>query len=379
LFLAIDGLLLLGMMVIFKMYSKNGTKTAIIESKSKYKVASWIESIGHHSTGFRLGSQQIAPLESERLTSVWLENREEHFSVFIRQYGSTQVFQITMSILVLLLGGQLVLDGELTIGQFVAAEFVVTNALIGFTKFMDKMDTIYDLLASLDKLGTVLDLDVEPIDGLGTSHHNSTLVQVENLRLMDMPDSLTHSFEPDTVNLVNVPFSISTYQLAEALIGVRKPFEGHVLHNNIEVQHLCLTDRYNGLHLLCNDDIFEGSIYDNITMGDVRIQSTQIWEILEQIGVSEFLDRKQDGLEIQMPTANPLLNSGIALARCLLTTHRLIISVDFFTGLPLYVQDRWLRLLRVHGATCIVLEGDGFRSKFPFHSTTQLTTRVVAS
>ena len=378
-FLAVDGLLLLGMFAIFRMYSKNGTKSAIIESKSKYKVASWIESIGHHSTGFRLGSQQIAPIESERLTSVWLEHRENHFSVFIQQYGSAQIFQITMSILVLLLGGQLVLDGELTIGQFVAAEFVVTNALIGFTKFMDKMDTIYDLLASLDKLGTVLDLDVEPLDGLGKQYKCSSVVEVSNLRLMDMPNSFSHHFEAQTVNFVEVPFSISTYQLAEALIGIRKPVEGYVLHDNVEVQHLCLTERYKGLHLLCNEDIFEGSIYDNITMGDVRIQSIQIWEILEQIGVAEFLERKQDGLDLQMPTANPLLNSGIALARCLLTPHRLIVSVDFFTDLPAHIQMRWLELLSTNGATCIVLEGQRFYSRFPFDSSTKLTTQAVAS
>lgn len=355
-FLMVDTLLIGGMIGVFRFHARKGTKTAIVESKSKYKVASWIETIGHHSSAFRVGEHEIAPLESERLTSLWLKHREKHFRIFIQQYGSAHIFQIGMSILLLLLGGQLVLEGELSIGQFVAAEFVVTNALIGFTKFIDKMDTIYDLLASLDKLGSVLDLEVETVSGMPKDKRKPIEITLDNVHLPNTSMVLNGTFSANRTHIVQVPEFIGLKQVAELLCGIRHCHTGTVYHDGTDVEHIGIADRYSGIDLLSRGQLFEGTIFDNVAMGDSHIQAQDIWQTLDKIGLADWFRKHTSTLDKVVPNDTPLLTTGILLARCLLSRSNTIILYSFFDGVPNTWKHRWLRLLSQDERTIIVLE-----------------------
>jgi len=65
--------------------------------------------------------------------------------------------QVTFSVLLLLVGGWLVIQGQLSLGQLVAGELVATAALASLAKLGRKLPKVYDLITSFEKLGRLVD------------------------------------------------------------------------------------------------------------------------------------------------------------------------------------------------------------------------------
>ena len=354
-FIVIDILMVLGMVWIFKRNITNGIDTAIVESKSKYTVATWLETIGNQSVPFRLGSSTIAREETDNRLRKWLKNRVQHFTVFFWQYSMAYLFQVCMSVFVLYWGGTLVISGEITIGQFVAAEFVITNAFLGYIKFMDKLDTGYDLLASLDKIGHVLDIEVDTITGIHDNTNQENVFRLENVALIPNSIAVSGEIKAGKMYYFLCPIDASIRSIAEIFLGSRIPNKGIVYKNEIVMSLRNPQNRYSDVLLVSSDAIFDGSIYDNITMGHATIAESEIWNILHDIGIDTIVLEK-NGLHSKITKDIPLLYKGVLLARCLSHDTATIIIHSFFEGLPPEWIQRWLCLLHKQQKTVIILE-----------------------
>ena len=159
-------LLILFAVVVFGL-GRGAVKTAIKESKAKYHVAYWLEELTRLPTAFKLHSgPQFAMGRADQLAIEWLDARRKHFRVVIRQMIFALGLQAIASTVLLGLGGWLVITGELTLGQLVAAELIVMMIVGSFTKLGKHLESFYDLLASVDKLGALFDLPIEPHDDM---------------------------------------------------------------------------------------------------------------------------------------------------------------------------------------------------------------------
>src|SRR5690606_2599794 len=66
--------------------------------------------------------------------------------------------QIASMVLLLGVGGWLVIERQLTLGQLIAAELVVGAVAIGIGKFGHLAEKAFDMTAATDKVGKILDL-----------------------------------------------------------------------------------------------------------------------------------------------------------------------------------------------------------------------------
>ena len=165
--LGFDVFLLLAIVVLLIGLGRRGPATAITESKVKYQVAGWLEEVAAHPGVFKLaGGAELAVQRADEISHRYLDARESHFKVFFRQYMGTLGLQVVAASGLLGLGGWLVVERQLSLGQLVAAELVVASVLAAYAKFADKLETFYDLLAGLDKLGTLIDLPLESQGGV---------------------------------------------------------------------------------------------------------------------------------------------------------------------------------------------------------------------
>ena len=89
-----------------------------------------------------------------------------HFRILMRQILFALGLQAVAATALLGLGGWLVIRGELTLGQLVAAELIVAAIVGSFAKLGKHLENFYDLLASVEKLGHLFDLPTEPHDKL---------------------------------------------------------------------------------------------------------------------------------------------------------------------------------------------------------------------
>jgi ABC-type bacteriocin/lantibiotic exporter with double-glycine peptidase domain len=146
---------------------RGGVKTAIGESKVKYALLGWFEDAARCPEVFRSESgRDFVMQRTDSLCAEYLSHRHKHFRVLLRQIVSILLLQAVAVTVLLGLGGYLVLQEQLTLGQLVAAELIVATIVGSFAKLGKHLEGWYDLMAAVDKLGHVLDLPVEPAEGL---------------------------------------------------------------------------------------------------------------------------------------------------------------------------------------------------------------------
>ena len=155
-------LLLLLIYVVFKYTAKRGLESSLIESKYKYKVAHWLQEIARSVVSFKLsGKTSLAMTKNDDLVTGYLKARENHFKVLILQFKQLIGFKILVTAGLLLIGGILVLNQQMNIGQFVASEIIILLVINSVEKLLLGLETFYDVLTSLEKLGQVSDKELE--------------------------------------------------------------------------------------------------------------------------------------------------------------------------------------------------------------------------
>lgn len=139
--------------------NNSALRTSLNESKYKYKLVAWLETMASRLTQLR---QQ--PSSGENMTHTdeyvaqYIDYRNQHFSVLKRFYYSAVAFKTLITGGLLILGTTLVVGREMTLGQFVAAELVIVLITSSVDKLIMSIDVVYDLLTAVEKIGHVTDL-----------------------------------------------------------------------------------------------------------------------------------------------------------------------------------------------------------------------------
>lgn len=379
--LVFDLFLLAGMLVVLLGLGKGAQATAIAESKTKYAVAAWIEEVARHPMVLRQDRSRLAESRADELARSWLTKRRGHFRIFLRQYAGVQGLQVLMSATLLVASGALVLSGELTIGQLVAAEFIVTTALLGFAKFADKLDTYYDLLAGIDKLGNLLDLPPERAMGLNLPDRTEPM----SVEVQDASWSYRSGGGLPPVNL-DLPAGSRTVvvgapgtgksTLAAVVVGFRRPDEGVVRHDDMDITLLRPEARYARVLKLAAGDELAGSIFDNIALGRSGVSVAMAWEALDRVGLRRRVEGLPDGIQTQLDSGGAPLSDaerrGLLVARAIVREPRLLVIDGLLDGLPSTVHHKFLKLLTDSGApwTLLVLTSEANAFDHQFRSLT---------
>ncbi|MBO0934816.1 ABC transporter transmembrane domain-containing protein [Fibrella aquatilis] len=134
-------------------------KTSLNESKYKYKLVAWLETMAGQLPTIRQATEPAAYMnQTDELVAQYITYRNQHFSVLKRFYISAVAFKTLITGGLLILGTTLVVGREMTLGQFVAAELVIVLITSSVDKLIMGIDVVYDLMTAVEKLGTVTDL-----------------------------------------------------------------------------------------------------------------------------------------------------------------------------------------------------------------------------
>jgi ABC-type bacteriocin/lantibiotic exporter with double-glycine peptidase domain len=333
-------------------------RTAIYESKKKYAVAAWLQEIAANPVGLRTGGARLAEETADRLVHAWLDARHDHFRVYFRQYIGLQVVVVVLPVLLLVLTGWLVLEGQLTLGQLVAAEFIVTSALAGILKFTEKLETVYDLLAGVDKIAGVLESPMERGHGVAVECEGPGRVRTDELGfgwpggpplLRDLTVQIPNAARVAIVGESGSGKSI----LADLLHGSRVPTSGTVCRDGIPVESIRPRVLHDDSLLLRVDSIFAGTIRDNLTLGRA-VSDAQLWDILRELEVEAPVRRLHDALDtVLLPCGTPLSSAEVMMllvARAVVVEPRMLLVDSLLDGLGPTQRDRALKALTAREA-----------------------------
>ncbi len=103
-----------------------GLQTSLVESKYKYKVAQWLEDIARSLTTFKLSGAANLPMEKmDGLVNNYLVYRKKHFKILKVFFWNAVGFKTLVIGGLLILGTFLVVDRQISLGQFVATEIII--------------------------------------------------------------------------------------------------------------------------------------------------------------------------------------------------------------------------------------------------------------
>lgn len=354
--LGFDVILLVLIAFVIFVLGRGAVNTSIKESKSKYKIAAWLEDIISSTVAFRhRGAAEFALDHADRLTHEYLVARKKHFRVLMRQIIFSLGMQAIASTVLLGLGGWLVMVGQLTLGQLVAAELIVTVIVSSFAKLGKHIESYYDLLAAVDKLGHLFDLPIEPQDGLLDIQHDSPAKVTLTNACYSTPNGKNHlsninlKIEPGEKVVITGPSGSGKSHLLDLLFGLRKPSSGHISINGLDPRDARpdMLRRY--LALSRNIEIFSGSIEKNVHLERPHVSTNDVRAALENVGIIDEILALPEGLKTKLVSNGyPLTKTQakkLMLARAIVGRPRLLLLDGILDGLPDKDIDKFLELL----------------------------------
>ncbi|MFN0033293.1 MAG: peptidase domain-containing ABC transporter [Flavobacteriales bacterium] len=374
-FVILGGLLVITLYIIFKLTGPIGLKTSMEESNYKFEVAHWLQEVGRSLNTFKLsGSGELPLKKTDEQTTNYLIARNNHFSILKRQYWALIIFKVVLAASLIILGSVLVIRREINIGQFVAAEIVVLLIISSIEKIVLNMSVVYDVLTSLDKLGSVADIKTEREDGITIPEDKNTnglSIVVRNLTFsfpnQNQPVLNDVSFEirsGETVCIKGEDGSGKT-TLLKMLSGFYENFGGSISFNNLPIGNL----RLEALRKMMGEnfseqEIFKGTVAENISCGRTDIELADIMQSAEQAGLAAFIQAMPQGYNTMLEPAGQSLPGSVKrkliLARCFAGNPKLLLIEDTAIGRGAEEREAFFSLLFHHckDITTIIVTND---------------------
>lgn len=363
--LGYDVVLLMLIILAVSVLGRGAIKTAIKESKAKYAVAEWLQELARHTTAFKMNGGQTYALErADDLAVHWLEARRSHFRILLRQILFVLGLQAVAATILLGLGGWLVVSGEMTLGQLVAAELIVMTILSSFAKLGKHLESFYDLLASIDKLGQLFDLSIEQHDRLfhlregepaqmcfrsvSLSNHEKPVFSDLNI---EIEAGVSHGIYGDS--------GAGKSTLLSLLCGLRHPNKGGVELDDIDIRELRPDSLREHIALAGEIEIFHGTIHENIHLNRAHINARDVHDALATVELLDEFQDLPDGLNTVVQTHGHRLSRSqaarVMLARAIVGHPRMLLLDCVLDGLSDDLADRLLARLQEEKSWTLVV------------------------
>lgn len=360
--------LIAALIVLVFVGGMGGVRTAVQMSYAKFETAAWLQELARHTTAFcTKGGAAFAASRSDELCANYVAKRKKHFGILFRQICSGLGLQVLTSAAVLGIGGWLVISQQLTPGQLVASELIVSAIVANITKLGEVLQTWYQVCAASDKVGHLIDLPLERQDGAelpeGKGGMRLQMLGVTCARDDGTSALLDVSLDVDAgerVALLGSTGGSSSYAL-DVLYGLRNPTSGYVTLDGIDLRQLRLDAMRDQVSLVHGTEIVEGTILQNLHFGRSDIGPDKIRDALEDVGLLQEVLALPKGLETDLTTRGSPLSasqcSRLMLARAIVREPRVLLLDGALDALPWDVRRRVVDHLfdRKHAWTLVVV------------------------
>jgi ATP-binding cassette subfamily B protein len=304
--------------------------------------------------------------------------------------GSEAIVSGAASLAVLWYGGHLVIDGALSIGQLMFFNTLLAQMLVPLRTLVQANLTVQDGLVALERLGEVIDLDPEVRPGtrgmappqlrygIALEHVAFGYTSRAGARVVD---GLDMTIPAGCTTAIVGASGCGKSTVLRLLLGLYRPTNGRVAIDGIDLRDIDL-ERWRATVAWVPQDatVFDGTIAENIALGDAAPDVGRVIEACRLAGLSTFVDAQPDRYETMIGERGAALSGGqrqlLAIARAVYRNASVIVLDEATSmldaGTERALRERlapWLvgrtvvvvahRLATVRDADWIYVLGDG--------------------
>ncbi|WP_235832196.1 peptidase domain-containing ABC transporter [Aquirufa rosea] len=370
-FIVFSLVLLLMLGFILYVTSEVGIQTSIEESNHKYSVASFFSEIGRTLKSFKFSQGFSLNIKKTDVNvSKYLLARTKHFHVLLFQYKTLVTFKVVLTIIMLSLGSYLLLNQQLNLGEFIAAEIVILMVIGAVEKLITSLDSAYDVITGLEKLASVTESPMESSGQLELHSNKGLEIELKQLSFQFEPenkifDHFSVHIKPGEKVAVLGQEGAGKSMLLRLLTGNYQNFKGSILINHIPVQNYNLLSlrKQTGV-LLHGQEIFGGTVWENISLGQEEVSPELIIETAKRLGFEHFIAHFPKGFDhviepIGKKTPQTIIKK-ILLLRALCGSKNLLLLEEPWNGLDQASAEKLKSYLLspANQATTIIVSND---------------------
>ncbi|WP_346940021.1 ABC transporter ATP-binding protein [uncultured Clostridium sp.] len=377
------GVLMIAYLVTMITYDAKITLISCLFIAVAIKLAEVLKGVIYkYSTDYRKESSVVTDLTYDSIENAILfringledKNREEYFhhlDELQRKAVKASVLENAMQpvynviallgiIIVIYLGGNKVIEGSWTVGNF-------STYMVMFTAITTKASKTAKLFNSAQK-SRISWLRIKPYlndyevkDTTTDMYKKGTTIQVKNLSFSypnrEVEVIRNINFEGKTGEIIGVtgPIASGKSTLGIALLGIYD-YKGSIKIDNRELRDYSEYERSEIISYLGhNTQLLSDTIYNNITLG----KDKSIKEVLKDVCFNKDLESMEQGENTLVGNSGVRLSGGqqarLSLARALLNKNKVIILDDPFSAIDVNTESEIIHNLRSNYKYSIVI------------------------
>jgi len=318
--------------------------TSLRESKHKYTVANWLQEVARTHMTIKLAGKTDLPVQRvDKATGEYINARDDHFKILMQQYFLMVGFKVIIGAGLLVVGSILVMEQQMNIGQFVASEIIILLVLSSVEKLILSLETIYDVLTSLEKIGQVTDMELESNEGMLINNEDKEGYEVEISNLsFSYPFTRNTIFEDLSLKvkagekiLITGKNDTGKSTLLSILTGLYPSQKGFVAYDGIPLGNLDIENlRSNIGDCLMEELLFEGTLLENINIGREKATFENVKWAIDNLGLGDFVKNLPNGYNTVIDLQGKQFSKGIIdkllLARSIADKPKVLLIKDSF-------------------------------------------------
>lgn len=335
---------LAGLAGVVFILGRGAIASSLAESRSKYAAVGWLEEVARYPRLFKgPAGLALAGSKTDELARHYLEARGWHFRVLMRQIVGLLVLEVLATAALLIVGGGLVLSQQLTLGQLVASELIVSAVVASVAKLGKQFEAWYDALAAVDKLGHLVDLETDREGGdIPAGDPAGMSLDLRQVSFAypggrELLHGFTFSVAPGARVALGGPQGSGCSTLIDLVAAMRTPTAGVMLVDGLDLRSWDLEAYRGQVMVLRSQDILTASLMDNLRLGRADITLGQVQAALSEVGLLDDVLAMPQGLTTSLVTGGLPLSSRqrnrLLIARALLHRPRLLIIDEFLDGM----------------------------------------------
>lgn len=368
---------LLVVYLILRFTASRGMQTSLSESDFKYKVLGHLEDLARSVNTFKFAKNPSFHLKkTDEYVTGYLQSRTAHFKILLFQYWTLIGLKLIITSAMLLVGVYLLVNQQLSIGQFISAEIVILLVISSVEKLIINLDKVYDVMTSVEKVSKVIEKPMEVETGIILPKNESGIsIEFQNVKFSFsnekwvLNDINFKIFAGEKVSLQG-NFGSGKSTILRLLTGAYLDFDGNILINQIPLNQISLQALRNESGILFHSqDLFQGTLLDNILLGSTSIDYAYLDKMAAIVGLKNFVNTHKEGYQFLIQPMGQHLSARlikkVLLLRAIIHQPKLLLLEEPWLGLeePYASQIKSYLLHEMPNTTLVIVSNDQDFSK----------------